>query len=477
MISKLIFKLSFLIALSQCSLHYPECSNYYNKTTILQSLKGKIQGACNEVTVDYGGYKSNLKKNVLTWLSVPYAQAPIGNLRFKNPVPVKTWKDTLDGTEWPYRCVQMGDNKIDDYSSEDCLYLNIFVPYEVYHKSVMQKKDSFRAPIYIWVHGGSNINGAGIDYDSSTLAAMSDIIVVTINYRLGPFGFFTILDTEAKGNQGFLDQSLAFKWVFENAHLFGGDKTKIAIGGESAGAWDVGFHLLYKPSWPYFSKAIMQSGTPADIGSHLRTPEEASKFSVSVAEKLGCNINKTQALLTCLQSMSTESFYSTSFKEFDKFVDLFMPLVLDPDVFSKQPRKLIENGDFKKCDLLVGYNTLEGITFIDREFINMTKLKKKLAYNPGNLKYDFKKYYQKYNLTKKAEFFNKIIDLYGLNSKKAKDDFYLDYVDIITDECYRCPSYLFAEQYSKFEQNAYVYLYGHKLSTSDWGPEDGAVHG
>ena len=108
------------------------------------------------------------------------------------------------------------------------------------------------------MHGGSNLFGSASEYNASAIVAMSDIIVVTINYRLGPFGFFTIYNTEAKGNQGFLDQSLAFKWVYENAPLFGGDPTKITIGGESAGAWDVGFHLLYKPSWPYFNKAIMQ---------------------------------------------------------------------------------------------------------------------------------------------------------------------------------------------------------------------------
>ena len=193
----------YLFTLINAYPYYQTCITHNTNATILNSLNGKIQGACYNVTVNYC-YKPNETNQILTWLKVPYAQAPINNLRFKNPVPVKSWKNIKDGTTWSKRCIQWDGNKIDDYSSENCLFLNIFVPYQVYIDSVIEKKQDAKSPIYIWIHGGSNNAGSATDdtYESSTLVAMSNIIVVTINYRLGPFGFFTITDTEAKGNQG-----------------------------------------------------------------------------------------------------------------------------------------------------------------------------------------------------------------------------------------------------------------------------------
>lgn len=238
------------------------------------------------------------------------------------------------------------------------------------------------------MHGGSHRFGGSNDYDNnewgeaSTLVAMSDIIVVLVNYRLGPFGFFTIEGTEAKGNQGFLDQNLAFKWVYENAPYFGGDPTRITIGGESAGSWDIGLHLLYKQSWPYFSNAIMESGNPADLASHLRTPEEASRDALTIGRELGFDVNDRNSLLKSFQSMSTESFYKAMDKSFKKLVELFIPLVLDPEIFEQQPKILLQNGDFKRCNILIGTNTIEAYEFIDEKCINKHLLKEKLADNP-----------------------------------------------------------------------------------------------
>ena len=113
-----------------------------------------------------------------------------------------------------------------------------------------------------WIHGGGLSVGSASEslYEMSTMVAMSDVIGVTINYRLGHFGFSYFEGTDATGNQGFLDQSLALKWVYENAERFGGDRSRITIFGESGGAWAVNFHLFYPGSWPYFRNAIMQSG-------------------------------------------------------------------------------------------------------------------------------------------------------------------------------------------------------------------------
>ena len=99
-------------------------------------------------------------------------------------------------------------------------------------------------------------------YEPSTVVAMSNIIVITINYRVGLFGFLQMSGTDAAGNQGFLDQVLALKWIQENAASFGGDASRVTISGQSAGSWSVGYHLLHTPSWPLFRNGILHSGSP-----------------------------------------------------------------------------------------------------------------------------------------------------------------------------------------------------------------------
>ena len=476
MILKNFLNLIFLTNFAFGYLSYPRCTNIITTNTVLNSLNGRVQGACYSVTVNYGGYKPNVAKNVLTWLSVPYAQPPVGSLRFRNPVPVQSWQNIKDGTDWSYSCIQIDNSGVyEPFASEDCLYLNIFVPYDVYNRAVVQKNDLSRVPIYIWVHGGHNVFGAAAEYDSTTLAAMSDVIVVAINYRLGPFGFFNVLNTDAKGNQGFFDQTLAFKWVFDNAHLFGGDRTKITIGGESSGSWDNGLHLLYKPSWPYFNRVIMQSGSPMDLSTKLKTAQEVAQYAVSAGKKLGCTVLDGQALLSCLQSKDAKSFYMAAYQEFKDFSDLFTPLTLDPNVFSQQPRTLFETGNFKQAEVLIGTTTHEFLSYAPRIFMNYYTLRLHLEGYLQGLPFDFQKYFQIYNLKNTAGFYDKIIEIYGLTTKNKNSDFYQDFVQIMTDACLKCPSYLFSETLARFNQKSYVFLYGHKASTVN-RPEDGADH-
>ena len=116
----------------------------------------------------------------------------------------------------------------------------------------------------VFIHGGGLHFGSSTNdlYEPSTLVSLSEIIVVTINYRLDHFGLLYLEGTNARGNQALLDQSLALKWIYENAQTFGGDRTKITLVGESAGAISIGYHLFYPNSCPYFRNVIMESGVP-----------------------------------------------------------------------------------------------------------------------------------------------------------------------------------------------------------------------
>lgn len=237
---------------------------------ILKTFDGKIRGECWNTYVQYSK-DSSKEIEVLTWLSIPYAEPPINENRFKRTIPVKPWENIIDGTNNPKYCLQYdeddGDNttnesdyEMDDTNSEDCLYLNIYIQ----STSYSNRKKSLK-PILVFIHGGSYVNGDGASYEPSTIVAMSDIIVITINYRLNALGFMHLAGTDATGNQGLHDSTTALKWIHKNAVTFGGDKSKITISGESAGAWSVGYHLFLKESWPYFRNGIMQSGGPTGI--------------------------------------------------------------------------------------------------------------------------------------------------------------------------------------------------------------------
>jgi carboxylesterase type B len=248
--------------------YFKPCQSAFNKCTsqsdesnskIVTTLNGAIKGECYEISVSYSN-GSTITHEVFSWLAIPYAQPPTGTNRFMSPKPVENWTGTKETLKWPISCFQSGVGASIEMN-EDCLFLNIFVPNRTYFS------DNSVTPVLLYIHGGGFIQGTSADdlWEPSTLAASQDIIVVTINYRLNVFGFLHMADSDASGNAGFLDQTLAMKWVYENIESFGGDKTKITIAGESAGAFSVGYHLFYPGSWQYFRNGIMESGGP--IGS------------------------------------------------------------------------------------------------------------------------------------------------------------------------------------------------------------------
>merc|ERR1712136_326011 len=180
--------------------------------------------------------------------NIRYAEAPVGYLRFEDPIPYKQ-PAVIDATNYDWiACPQLGN----DASTEDCLVLNVQVPsdYEYDPQNLL--------PVMIWVHGGSFAYGSNTD-DFYTFSNTTGTIMVTMNYRLGYLGFLTYDEAGISGNQGLKDQRMAMKWVHENIEAFGGDKNKITIFGQSAGAQALEFHLVSEESRPYFNRAIVQS--------------------------------------------------------------------------------------------------------------------------------------------------------------------------------------------------------------------------
>ena len=336
--------MKFLLFFTILQFHINSYSFLTFNATILNTLNGKIQGKSINVTI------SNVTSRVLVWQSVPYAEPPIKNLRFMNPVPVKPWKKIIDGTKPPKACMQPFLNKTN--VSEDCLYLNIYSPEENYIKNVNNNNKSSLLPILVWMHGGFFRYGSSSDYDGSIFSAKSNIIVITLNYRLGLFGFFHMNGTDANGNQALLDQNLALKWIYDNAKEFGGDKNRITISGESAG-----YHLIFSQSWPYFNNAILQSGNPIALNYEtlLLTSDEANHLAVQISSKLGCSN------IECVQSIDKEVLNQHS-----EMVKL-PSFVLGNDSFNQHPKKLFSLGKFKRCNVLLGFNNYEELSLAERE--------------------------------------------------------------------------------------------------------------
>ena len=211
------------------------------------------------VVTTEGPVRGNVKNGVNQFLGIPYAAPPVGDLRWMPPQPPAK-HELLDATKYANTCAQVtelgafaGPSSI----SEDCLYLNVFTT----------RVEGPPKPVLVWIHGGGHIDGESNDYDASKLATGgpngTPTVVVTLNYRLGLLGFLseTHLNSEGHlwGNYGILDQQAALRWVQANIAAFGGDPTRVALGGLSSGASDIGANQLSPLAAGLFNRAIYQS--------------------------------------------------------------------------------------------------------------------------------------------------------------------------------------------------------------------------
>lgn len=233
---------------------------------------------------------------------IPFAQPPIGKLRWREPLPITPWKGVRDATHYSAACMQnplgtggfltpLAKLYVKEYPqatmtmSEDCLYLNVWTP--------AWPPPQAAAPVMVWIHGGSNVIGSGTEgsYDGSALARKG-VVVVTINYRLGRLGFFSHPELtresphHASGNQGLLDQVAALQWVHDNIAQFGGNPGQVTVFGESAGSIDSGLLLCSPLAEGLVQRAIMESG-PVLLEMNAAKREKGEHFGSEAARLLG----------------------------------------------------------------------------------------------------------------------------------------------------------------------------------------------
>lgn len=316
----------------------------------------------------------NRDRSVYQYRNIPYAKPPIGDLRFRKPVPYGSWTDMLDATSFGPSCMQ--DPKFipnfleNKHMSEDCLQLNIYTPYNA---SPSNKKS-----VMVWIHGGGYLLGQGSVYNASNLANVGDVIVVTVNYRLGLLGFLSTMDNASLGNYGLWDQRLAIQWVKQNIPAFGGIPNSITIFGESAGSMSVALQALIPENQGLFQRVIGESG-PAN--SPIAMTQEAKNISRGYGIFLNCinelDVNVDSSLLVqCLRGKSAAELLRAQMsldegKYRNNRIAIRDAPVVDGDLIKSSPSDVMANissagsSFFRSLDAMFGNTDAEGSLLLD----------------------------------------------------------------------------------------------------------------
>ncbi|XP_042856542.1 juvenile hormone esterase-like isoform X2 [Penaeus japonicus] len=291
-------------------------------------------------------------RSFYSFKTIPFAEPPVGDLRFKDPIPAGAWPGVRNGSIATPYCPQLINSVV--FGQEDCLYLSVYTPQP--HRADL--------PVMVWIHGGGFTNGGAESFSPLPLLT-KDVVLVVIQYRLATLGFLSTEDSELPGNLGLKDQRVALLWVQDNIHDLGGDPGKVTIFGESSGAASVHFHILSPMSSGLFSRAIMQSGM-ALCPWTLR--EDHKQVSAKIDQLFSCSrpgdlhpLNSS-ALVACLRNVSHQEL---TLAQEDFFIFNTDPQVMLPRVDGKflpdHPAILLKKGWYNKVDFISGITQDEAL--------------------------------------------------------------------------------------------------------------------
>jgi para-nitrobenzyl esterase len=323
-------------------------------------------GETNEtVTISTGQLKGAEENGSHAFKGIPYAAPPVGNLRWMPPQPVAPWPGVREANAFSSPCPQSpastgGLSEVEYKGVEDCLYLNVWTP--------ATRQASERLPVMFFIHGGGNFVGSSdesIDfiintsggpawYDGSRIASRGNVVVVTVNYRLGPLGFISHPDMApgSTGNFGLLDQIQALQWVQQHIGVFGGDAGRVMIFGQSGGAYDVCALMTSPLAQGLFSRAMMQSGV-----CYLHPTPIIEQYTADLLEELNCSA--APDVTQCLRSIPAENLVLAQSAQpkglgsftFHPFVDGYFAL--------DQPLAVLARGEHNRVPFVIGSNAAE----------------------------------------------------------------------------------------------------------------------
>lgn len=328
-------------------------------------------GACSadptakpgKVVVEQGALVGTSQGGTWSYLGVPYAAPPVGDLRWKPPRPAACWGGERKADQFGSKCVQQSTTGTNIVGSEDCLTLNVWTPSDATADA--------KLPVLVFVHGGANIYGSAADtatdgslfYDGAELASRRHVVVVTMNYRVAAMGFFAHagLDAErtekASGSWAFLDQIAALQWVQKNVRVFGGDASHVLLFGESAGATDVGVLFASPLTKGLFSSVLAESGA-----WKMQTHDEALTYGKKLVDANGCAKGSDAETIVCLRALPPETIAKSLPQSFSLTAPtataIFRPSI-DGWVVPEQPTDRVAAGKHNPVPLIVGTNADE----------------------------------------------------------------------------------------------------------------------
>ncbi|KAI0142012.1 lipase 2 [Pestalotiopsis sp. NC0098] len=332
-----------------------------------RSVPSTASDAAPTVTLANGTYigRHSTEYGQDFFLGLPFAQPPVGPLRYVAPQSLNTtFDEPRNATKYGPECIGYGFDQwiLGNYISEDCLTLNVIRP-EGYD-------DGDDLPVAVWIHGGSFVNGGGFDprYNLSFIVEQSvkqgtPMIAVSIQYRLSNWGwlFSEELSAVGAGNLGLRDQRLALQWVQDNIHAFGGDAAKVTVWGESAGAFSVGYHLMAYGGRDdgLFRQAILESGSSSAV--KLTNATQWQPYFDALVEEVQCN--GTANVLDCLRELPWETLNAVFNSTVLSVSTPGIGAHIDGDIILEQGYTSLREGRFIKVPVLTGINTDEGASF------------------------------------------------------------------------------------------------------------------
>ncbi|XP_042208761.1 cholinesterase 1-like [Homarus americanus] len=407
--------------------------------------------------------RSASSRALYAYQGIPFAKPPVGDLRFKDPVPSEPWEGVRDGTKLPEPCLQVSffmftsgvrvpPEKL--LGVEDCLYLNVYTPVDNGPKADL--------PVMVWIHGGAYFSGSTKEYLPLVILD-HDVVLVVIQYRLGVLGFLSTEDSVIPGNFGLKDQTLALKWVQRNINNFGGDKTKVTIFGESAGGASVHFHMLSPKSKGLFSRVIMQSGTAI---SNWAIYEKFRELAEEVGVTMKCPAHQgSQALLSCLQKVDARQLASL-FPDF--MIWWILPVVFTPrvdgDYLPDEPAKLILEGRYNKVDLLAGHTSEDGalcsMALWSFSHLRIALEENFTLYGPEIISMTVQ------DKEDKVEVSRQLYQHYLGDDMPLDEDHAEDLTQLFTDIFFAVPHDLVTQQHARHGLTTYRYVFGYRGEVS-----------
>ncbi|KAG1692614.1 Acetylcholinesterase [Nymphon striatum] len=427
-----------------------------------------------------GTLEKSAKGSLAKFLGVRYAQAPTDWLRFRAPLAVDDSTEEFDATVLKPSCIQpphllealhpvirREEEKLMNVS-EDCLFLNIYVP--------KIKSEGKLLPVIVWIPGEGFDYAKANQYDGSELASTTNSIIITVNYRVSVFGFLSTGDHHAPGNMGLLDQQMALQWIHRNINSFGGDSSKVTLTGRFTGSMSIALHLV-SPSNKnknYFSGVVLQSGIPSGPYVFESNPGNGT---MELAKALGCNVYDMEQAVACLRKVDGEVLLNTAMKHRHRWAP-----VIDGTYVLEEPMEAVESGRYdKSINVILGMNSDEGsLCLIMHQFLKTSYHQKLLddQMTSEDLTQMMKTNIQDY-LKEQPKGLESLVQFeYSQTcSRPHRISNRLQYIDFCGDMYFKAPIIKMADALSKQGSKVWMYEFSHRPTSSIYPNFISAAHG